>query len=472
MDLIGRHAERATFDHCFKSSESRLVALYGRRRVGKTFLVRKYFEGKLRFEISGLHNADMQEQLLHFSKTIADYGLYEASLNPATTWMEAFYLLAKLIDSMKSKKKKVLFIDELPWFDTQRSKFLMAFGHFWNDYCSKRSDILMIICGSAASWMIKKILKNKGGLHNRVSERIRLTPFSLHETQLFLRAKGIDLSRYDITQLYMTTGGVPFYLDAIRKGESVFQYVDRVCFKKDGILNGEYEELFQSLFDGSNNHYNIVATLADKKKGLTRNEIVDHSNLSSGGTLTKVLDELIESGFVQQVIPYQKKKTKALYKLVDSFVIFYHKFMKDARVASMPYWLNMVDKQSWISWSGLAFERLCHYHKDQIRKSLGLEAIYSEMSSWSNDEAQVDLLIDRADRVINLCEIKFHRDEYAIDKTYAAQLRKKKTQLGRLKSAKRKSIFITMITVYGVQDNEYFKELVQSQVTLSALFKP
>ena len=174
MDLIGRHAERATFDHCLKNSESRLIALYGRRRVGKTFLVRKYFEGKLRFEISGLHNGDMQEQLLHFSNTIADYGLYEAGIKPATTWMEAFSLLRKLIDGMKGKKKKVLFIDELPWFDTQKSKFLMAFEHFWNDYCAKRSDVLMIICGSAASWMIKKILKNKGGLHNRVSERIRL----------------------------------------------------------------------------------------------------------------------------------------------------------------------------------------------------------------------------------------------------------------------------------------------------------
>lgn len=471
MDLIGRHAERATFDHCLKSSESRLIALYGRRRVGKTFLVRKYFESKLRFEISGLHNGDMQEQLLHFSNTIADYGLYEAGIKPATTWMEAFSLLCKLIDGMKGKKKKVLFIDELPWFDTQKSKFLMAFEHFWNDYCAKRSDVLMIICGSAASWMIKKILKNKGGLHNRVSERIRLTPFNLRETQLFLKAKRIDWSQYDITQLYMTTGGVPYYLDAIRKGESVYQYVDRVCFKKDGILQGEYEELFQSLFDGSSNHYDVVATLADKKKGLTRNEIVKQSNLSSGGTLTKVLDELIESGFVQQVVPYQKNKTKALYKLIDSFVIFYHKFMKDAKVTTMPHWLNMVNKQSWISWSGLAFERLCQYHSDQIRKSLRLEAIQSEISSWSNDEAQVDMLIDRADRIINLCEIKFYNDDYTIDKTYAAQLRKKKAQLANLKSSKRKSIFITMITVFGVKDNEYYKELVQSQVTLSALFK-
>ncbi len=471
MDLIGRHAERATFNHCLKSSESKLIALYGRRRVGKTFLVRKYFEGKLRFEISGLHNGDIQEQLTHFSNIIADYGLYEASIKPATTWMEAFGLLGKLIDSMKGKKKKVLFIDELPWFDTQRSKFLMAFENFWNDYCTKRTDILMIICGSAASWMIKKILKNKGGLHNRVSERIRLTPFNLHETQLFLKAKGIDWGRYDITQLYMTTGGVPFYLDAVRKGESVYQYVDRICFEKGGILQAEYEELFQSLFDGSNNHYDVVETLADKKKGLTRNEIVDQSNLSSGGTLTKVLDELIESGFVQQVIPYQKNKTKALYKLVDCFVIFYHKFIKDAKVTSMPHWLHMIDKQSWISWSGLAFERLCHYHKDQIRRSLRLEAIQSEISSWSNDEAQVDMLIDRADRIVNLCEIKFYNGEYAIDKTYAAQLRKKKSQLGSLKSSKRKSVFISMITAFGVKDNEHYKELVQSQVTMSALFK-
>ena len=471
MDLIGRYGQRATFNHCLKSSESRLVALYGRRRVGKTFLIRKHFEGKLLFEVAGLRDGAMEEQLLHFSTAIAKHGLYEAALQSATTWMEAFAQLERLIDNAKGSKKKVLFLDELPWFDTPRSKFLMALESFWNEYCMKRSDVVLVICGSAASWMIKKILKNKGGLHNRVSERMRLMPFDLYETQKFLKAKGIQWSPYDIAQLYMTTGGVPYYLDAVRKGESVYQWIDRVCFDKDGALVGEYDELFHSLFDGSDNHYKIVEILAGKKQGLTRNEIIARSGLASGGTLTKVLDELTESGFIQQVIPYQLNKTKALYKLADSFLIFYHKFMKDVKVSSIPHWVNIVKNQSWISWSGLAFERLCHGHISQIKKALKIDVIQSEVSTWSDSTAQVDMLIDRADRVINLCEIKFYNAEFTIDKDYAAKLRRKQAALMHLKSSKRKNIFITMITTFGAVDNEYHKELIQNEVVLEDLFR-
>ena len=474
MKLVGRKLEIATFRYCLEGSQSKLIALYGRRRVGKTFLVRQYFGAKIRFEIAGLHKGDLSDQLAHFASTLTKHGWQEAGDHPPSSWTQAFDLLERFLDTSKGKQKKVIFLDELPWFDTPRSKFLMAFENFWNAYCTRRDDIVCVVCGSAASWMIKKVLKSKGGLHNRVSEKIRLSQFNLHEVELFLRAKGIRWTRYDIAQLYLVTGGVPFYLEAIRKGESVVQFIDRVCFRKDGVLSDEYQVLFSSLFDNDKRHYEIVERLANKKQGLTRNEIIAKSKLGSGGTLTKVLQELEESGFIQTVIPYQLNKTKACYKLIDNFTLFHLKFMRKIS-RSGKNWANIVQSQSWKSWSGLAFERLCFVHLPQIQKALGLQVIETTVAPWSKSDAdtgaQIDMLIERADRVTNICEIKFANSEFTIDKSYAKSLRNKISLFSALKSNKRKSLFLTMITTYGVTQNAYYRELVQSEVILEDLFQ-
>lgn len=474
MQLIGRIQERATFEHCLQSSESKLIALYGRRRVGKTFLVRQYFGATISFEVAGLHRGNMRDQLEHFSTTLAKYDFKEAALYPPQSWRAAFDLLERFISSIAHQDKKVIFLDELPWFDTPRSKFLMAFENFWNAYCTKRNDIVCVICGSAASWMIKKVLKNKGGLHNRVAEKIRLAQFNLHEVEQFLQQKGIRWSRYDIAQLYLTTGGVPYYLDAVRKGESVVQFVNRACFAKDGVLADEYNVLFSSLFDNSERHYQIVEILNTKKQGLTRKAIIEKSKLASGGTLSKTLDELEESGFIQTLIPYQHHKTKVIYKLVDNFTLFYLKFMEGNAPNKAKNWGNIIKSQSWVSWSGLAFERLCFAHIAQIKRALQLEAIECAVAPWSQKAelggSQIDLLIDRADRIVNVCEIKFAKADFVIDKAYAKQLRNKIQHFADLDANKRKNIFLTMITTFGVLNNEYYKELVQSEMTLDDLF--
>lgn len=472
MELIGRKQEKETFKHCLGSTESKLIALYGRRRVGKTFLVRKYFKSKIKFEVAGLHNGEMSEQLAHFTSTLAKYGWLEASLHPPKSWKKAFDMLERFISSMNGHQKKVIFLDELPWLHTPKSKFLTAFESFWNAYCTKRDDIVCVICGSAASWMIKKILKNKGGLHNRVSEKIRLTQFNLYETELFLKQKGIRWSKYDIAQLYLTTGGVPYYLDAVRKGESVIQFVNRVCFQKDGILTDEYTVLFSSLFDNSDRHYKIVEALDTKKQGLSRQEIIKKTKLLSGGTLSNSLNELEESGFIESIIPYAKNKI--LYKLVDNFIIFHLKFMKNKPARTGRHWGNIIKTQSWVSWSGLAFERLCFAHIHQIKQALKLEAIDCTVTAWAktdiNKGAQIDMLIDRADRVVNVCEIKFLNAEFTIDKSYAKNLRNKINLFSKMETNKRKNIFLTMISTFGVSNNEYYMELVQSEVVLDDLF--
>ena len=474
MELVGRKIEQKTFKHCQQSTESKLVAVYGRRRVGKTFMIRSYFNQQFTFEITGLHNGELHDQLTHFSNTLVAHNYLPALNAIAQNWMAAFGQLQLYLDTKKGKGKKVIFIDELPWFDTPRSKFLTAFEHFWNNYCTKRNDILFIICGSAASWMIKKVLKNKGGLHNRVSERIQLLPFNLDETEQFLRNKNIKWSKYDITQLYMSVGGIPFYLDAIRKGESVAQFIDRTCFQKNGLLKGEYKQLFSSLFKKSEQHEKVIEILAGNKQGLERSDIITQGKFSSGGGLSSILEELEESGFIESLAPYQSKRTKLKYRLIDQYSLFYLKFINASQYKESN-WLTISNSQTWKSWSGIAFERICFYHRLQIQKALGIDKIKNQISSWSTKDvtrgAQIDLLIDRADRIINICEIKFLKADYTITKEEAKKLRNRIEQFSNLTVNKRKTILLTIISTYGTSDNEYSKELVQSEIVLEDLFK-
>ena len=472
MELIGRTTERKAFQQQLRAKESKLVALYGRRRIGKTFLVREHFNSQLRFEIAGLYKGKMTDQLKHFATGLARAGYVEALVSPPTSWMAAFEMLGIFIDRMKDKKKKVLFIDELPWFDTPRSKFVMAFESFWNSYCTKRKDILLIICGSAASWMLLNIVRNKGALHNRVSQKINLRPFSLFETEKFLQSKAIAWSKYDIAQLYMIVGGIPYYLDFVQKGESISQFINRVCFDPTGPLYNEYTELYSSLFKNSRQHEKLVETLAKTKSGLTRNQLIKKLNIKSGGTLSKVTFELEQSGFITKVIPYSGKVNGTFYKLTDPYTIFYWKFMISKGKRLKDNWTKASSSQSWKAWSGFAFERLCFTHSDTIKHALGLAAIQADVSSWSNDEAQIDMLVSRADHIVHVCEIKFANSDYEITSQYAKNLRNKLSVFNANKSNKKQVLFLTMITTYGVKTNKHSQELVQNEITLKDLFHP
>ncbi len=474
MDLIGRREEIKTIKHLLSATESKLLVIYGRRRVGKTFFVRKALHQQIRFEVAGLHRGNLIDQLEHFFSTLLKNGYRSPGHQAPTSWMSAFAMLEAYINTLPTKGKKVIFIDEMPWFDTPRSKFLMAFESFWNSYCTKRPDLLVVICGSAASWMIKKILNNPGGLHNRVSDQISMQPFSLSETSHFLRQKNITWSNYDLAQLYMIMGGIPFYLDAVRKGENVTQFVDRVCFANTGLLQNEHQQLFQSLFNKSERHQLIIAALAKKKKGLERNEIATTTKLSSGGTLTELLNELIESGFVQMVTPFNRKINQSLYRLADPFTLFYFQFMK-SRKRAQTNWVPKARSQPYLSWLGLAFERLCFAHQKQILQALQLQAIETTVNNWSitgePGGAQIDMLIERADRIIHVCEIKFYQTKFTIDKGYAENIRFKLARFGNLALNKNKTLFFTMITPYGVTENKYAKELVQNIVVLEDLMR-
>lgn len=349
----------------------------------------------------------------------------------------------------------------------------MALEHFWNSWASAWRDVILVTCGSAASWMINKLINNHGGLHNRVTERLRIEPFDLRETELFLHSKNIVYDRYQIAELYMVTGGIPFYLDAVVPGQSVAQNVERLCFTKGGLLANEFRALFKSLFKNAEKHERIIQALASKTKGLTRKELVTLTGLRSGGTMTRLLEELEESGFVGRYIPFSARKRDVLYRLADFYSRFYLKFIEDNTNFQPGVWTNTLDSPAKRAWAGYAFEQICIEHLPQIKAALGISGVVTQFSTWksktSDPGAQIDIVIDRRDRTVNLCEVKFSITPFTIDKPYAEKLRNKIGTF-RAETDTKKSVFLTMITSFGVKENKYSGGLVQGEVVLDQLF--
>lgn len=467
--LIGRKPEISILSNALKSNRPELIVVYGRRRVGKTFLVQKVYKNDIQFEFSGIHKVPLKQQLNNFHLTLSDKN---TNFKKPSDWIEAFYQLGQYINRFTSKKKKVIFIDEFPWLDTRKSNFLPAFDNFWNSYASKRDNLVVVICGSAASYMIKNIIRSKGGLHNRLTEKIQLLPFNLYETEQLLKHNNVKLTRYNILQIYMALGGIPHYLEKILPGESVAQALDRLCFKKDGFLRSEFNNIFASLFDQHDNHEAIIRVLASVRKGLTRTEILTKSKIKSGGTLTKVLLELEESGFIEKYVPYQGTKD-SIYRLTDEYSMFYIKFIEKTKPSNGDIWIKTHGQQSYKIWSGFSFETICIKHVEQIKEGLKISGINAVHGSWiekkTQNSAQIDLLIDRDDNVINLCEMKFYNTEYTINKKYANEIAKKVNAF--LNSTKsKKSVFVTFITSYGLIPNQYSRQYVQNELTMDDLF--
>ena len=468
--IIGREKEISILNMVYNSEKSEFIALYGRRRVGKTFLIRSVFKDKFTFQITGLSNSSLKQQLANFNLTLNNTDArndYES----AKDWLTAFSQLSKHLNSKKGKK--LVFIDELPWFDTRNSKFIQALEHFWNSWASARSDIKLIVCGSATSWMINKLINDKGGLHNRVTQKIKLLPFTLNECEKYLQSRKINLDRYQIIQLYMSIGGIPFYWDEVKPGLSAMQNIENICFSETGLLQNEFKNLYRSLFYNYDKHIKLVKALAKKSKGLTRDEIIKFSGLPNAGSTTRLLDELEESGFIRKYSPFEKKMRNSLYQLVDFYSHFYLKFIANTQITNTNNWINAVDTPKYRVWSGYAYEQICMYHLPQIKNKLGISGVYTTISSWrsTNQEqgAQVDLIIDRRDNIINLCEIKFSINSFIINKKYAGELRNK-IGIFKTETKTRKSVFLTMITTYGVKQNIHSTGLFQNEMRMDDLF--
>lgn len=472
--LTGREKEVATLQALLVTGESELVSVIGRRRVGKTFLVQSVYGERIAFEITGIQNASIKEQLENFSIALSLYSRPPLPVQRPRSWLEAFRLLILFLENTASAEKRVIFFDEMPWLATRRSGFLKAFGFFWNSWAVK-NNVVVVICGSAASWMIQKVVHNKGGLYNRITKRIHLRPFSLYETELYLQKKGLNLNRYQIVELYMAMGGIAHYLKEIQNGESVAQNIDRICFDPGGPLYDEFGQLYPSLFEHPENHVAVVRALSTKWRGLSRGEIIDITGISNGGGLTKTLEELQHSGFIAEYLPFGRKKRDARYRLADEYSLFYLKFIETMRKEGVGIWSTFQQKPTYRAWSGYAFESICLKHLTEIKKALGISGIFSSSSAFYHkgedgmDGCQIDLLIDRDDRVINLCEIKWAGAEFIITKSYAAELRKKMAMFKHYSKTK-KQVFLTFISTYGLLPNEHSRGLVDKELQLDSLF--
>ncbi|OQP55844.1 ATPase [Niastella yeongjuensis] len=472
MEIIGRKDELELLKRVKEEISSSFIAIYGRRRVGKTFLIRNAFNNDFDFSVTGLFKVSLVQQLINFRASLLKYNPDAESIEPAKDWFTAFQQLANLLESGRAGKK-VIFLDELPWFDTPQSGFISALEHFWNSWASARTDIVLIVCGSAAGWIISKLINNKGGLHNRVTNRIRLEPFTLKECSEFLLSRRANFDRYQIIQLYMVLGGIPFYLEQVDGSLSAAQNINRLCFQKDGILRAEFDNLYRSLFENAGKHIAIVEALSKKTKGLTRSELIDEAKLPSGGSLTKILSELEESGFIRKYTAYGNKEKNNLYQLIDFYSLFYLRFIRKSSILDDNGWINSLDSPAQRAWSGYSFEQVCLAHVRQIKQALGISGVQATTSAWvSNSEsgAQINLLIDRRDHVINVCEMKFSLNAFTIDKKYAEELRNK---IGVFTSEikTRKSIYLTMITTFGLATNQYSMSLVQNDLTMDVLFE-
>jgi AAA+ ATPase superfamily predicted ATPase len=469
--LIGRKEELNQLRKLIEKQDSSFVAVYGRRRVGKTFLIRNAFPS-FDFQVTGMANVNSATQLSNFHIALNQYDPLSAERPMANTWLEAFSQLTVQLES-KASEKKIVFFDELPWLDTAGSGFLSALEHFWNSWASARTDILLIVCGSAASWIINKLLNNRGGLHNRVTDRISLQPFTLKECELFFSSRAAIFDRYQIVQLYMVMGGIPFYLAQIDPTLSATQNIDRLCFTESGILRAEFDNLYHSLFQKAERHVQIIEALSKKAKGLSREALLKASKMPNGGGTTRILRELEESHFIRKYRAFGKKGKNSIYQLTDFYSLFYLRWIRDFNPSDQGYWVAQLDTPSQNIWAGYAFEQVCLEHISRIKLGLSIGGIRTETSAWYGkaDEsgAQIDLLIDRADRVINICEMKFSINPFVISKSYAEDL-KRKIRVFKEVTNTRKAIHLILITTWGLVRNNYSDTLVQNELKMDALF--
>lgn len=460
--MIGRELERSKLINAFRANESKFAAVYGRRRVGKTYLVRKTFGEKFTFQHAGLANSNMKKQLEAWASSLR-FSFGKKVAKPKT-WIDAFDQLKELIMA-SDDEKKVIFIDEMPWMDTRNSNFIPALEAFWNGWASGRSDILLIVCGSATSWITNKLIKAHGGLHNRVNVKVPLKPFNLHECEQYSLEYKLGMSRRQILEAYMILGGIPYYWSLLDKKKSLAQNIDSLFFHKDGDLYGEYNELYASIFRTPDAYIKIVETLGKKKSGMTREELILEGKMKDNGKLSEQLEDLENCGFIRKYRNLEYESKFAVYKLVDFYTIFYFDFLKANKHQDENFWShNQIGTGVYNAWCGLAFERLCMEHLPQIKHVLGISGILSSCYAWrANAEgqkkgAQVDMVIDRADGIVNLCEMKFTKNTYRIDESEYNSILNRIVRLSEC-IGKDKAVRPILISANGLVQNEYSDDI-------------
>lgn len=470
--LIGRKLEQAKLQACMESERSEFVVVYGRRRIGKTFLVRRFFKDNYAFSFVGKHEMRREQQLAEFAKELMCYS-HSTFVPQLKNWTEAFDALQRLLETYNIPGKKVVFFDEMPWMDTPKSDFVSALENFWNGWANMRDDIVLVACGSATSWMVDKLLHNQGGLFNRITQKLYLRPFKLSEMEQYLDEKHFGWNRYQIAQCYMILGGIPFYLTLLNPKLSLLSNIDELFFADaHAMLRTEYNELYSTLFKRPDNYLAVIRMLTERKEGFTRKEISEKTKLG-GAALSKILSDLEQCDFIFSYARYGNAKNNAIYRIKDFYTLFYYKYVNGIDTKDSLRWTHLSSTPQVSSWQGFSFELLCLLHLDEIKKALGIDRILNDVSAWRSKQpeqnTQIDLVIERADHNINLCEMKFSSGMYAIDKGYEQKLRERMS-IFLAETMTRCSTRITLVTTYGVLQNKH-SGIVNDEVLLDDLFE-
>ena len=470
--MIGRNEELKTLQELLSSNKPEFVALYGRRRVGKTYLIKEFFNNTFSFYVTGVQNSTSKMQLRIFKEALVKYG--DKNKAVPKDWFEAFARLEQLLQSNDvytdyASGKKIVFLDELPWMDSPRSDFKSALDYFWNSWGSSEKDLILIVCGSATSWIINNIVKDTGGFYNRLTKQIRLMPFNLSECQKFLESNNIHFNRKQIVESYMIFGGIPYYLNYLKPGYSLAQNIEMLFFHENGPLRYEFDQLFKALFRNSQQYIDIIRELSKTKYGRTRNELLESGKTVTGKELTACLENLEQCGFIRKYTDFKTPKNGCHFQLIDPLCLFYLHFIENERIDS---WLGILGTPKHSSWCGLAFEKVCLQHTNQMKKALGISGITSREFSWSSKNstpgAQIDLIIDRNDEVINICEMKYYKEAFTINSKYEDSLNYKLATLQKETNTP-KALWITLITFAGLNHNEHSGNVI-CELTADDLF--
>lgn len=482
-NIIGRRKEIFLLEQVQRSKNAEFIAIYGRRRVGKTFLIQQCLSKKeVYLECTGLKDGNMQDQLTNFIKSFQIIFHPHLSLAVPKNWREAFELFTQEIKQIPKSKKIIFFLDEIPWLATKKSKLLQNLDYFWNTQWSKMPNFKLIVCGSAASWMLSKLVNAKGGLHNRLTKTILLEPFTLSETREYLRSKNIHLSEKQVLDIYMVFGGIPYYLNQLHRSKSISQNINDICFKKDGLLYSEFPRLFKSLFDAADLNLMIIREIAMHRYGTSFKDLVKKIGKTAGGRCSERLSELEAAGFIQKFLPYGRKRRDHYYKVIDEYTMFYLRWIDEiANGKEVPkssnYWVQISNMSTWQSWAGYTFEGVCQKHADNIVRKLKLDAVGCLIGSWKyippyhqkEDGAQIGLLFDRQDGAISICEIKYSSKVFNLDKDYAKKLLQK-IDVFQKQTKTKKQLFLVFVTTLGLKRNVWSEDLVHDVVALEDLF--
>lgn len=476
--MVGRKKEADVLEGLYNSETSQFVAICGRRRVGKTYLVNELFHDRMTFRHAGISpiesggekaRSPLKQQLKNFYNSLIVCGAKPKKC--PKDWMEAFLMLELYLQGIDNGSRQLVFIDELPWLDTPKSGFIAAFEAFWNNWGCARKNLMLIVCGSATSWMSDKLINNHGGLYDRITYEIKLEPFTLKECEEYFQEKNIKFSRYDIVSAYMACGGIPYYLGYFYGGNSLAQNIDRLFFEKNAPLHNEFDRLFNSVFANSGFMKSLVRAIGKKGIGLTRDEIISELSINTNGVLTDALRALIASDFVAKYTPFGSKKDH--YKLIDPFCNFYLRFVENSSRCENDFWLSNIVSQKVVTWRGIAFENVCFNHVEQIKEKLGIRGVGAEASSWCYDDGaekgQIDLIIKRNDNVIDVCECKFYSEDFAATEKDFKKANSRCLEIYKY-VPKKFSFQSVLITTYGLARNEY-SSAYQSVVTLDDLFR-